>query len=270
MTPRDRWAIFIHEVNYSLRTCKMRFLYRVSPDDFQRNSLRNIPMNSKRDGNIGWRKNERFDQVARFEPSFPRFEEACILIRVPTSICQGLAINLAIVGDCLLRNSPPTNAAMILYLVYIVYILGKRYSARYSVEFSPIVITFIIKLYPFFCRSPCRQISNFLSCYITRRASQKSVSFRAATRNLQRWVSLELKFCWILRNKLSSIYSLATRAYVVYRCLVIFANSTQRRLYLFRSILSVAGLRFRDYILAQFILFSTWNGVRSDSGGRRA
>lgn len=40
-----------------------------------------------------------------FEQNFPILEEACILIRVLTSICQGLAINTGVVSNCFFRNS---------------------------------------------------------------------------------------------------------------------------------------------------------------------
>lgn len=113
-----------------------------------------------------------------------------------------LAINLAIVGDCFLRNSLRTNAA-ILYLVYHFLVKDTRRDAGF---FSLIVIIFAIKLYPFFCRSPYRQISNFLFCNLVDAlpyVAKVGIVWRKVTQpsTLIIFASLELKFHWILKNK---------------------------------------------------------------------
>lgn len=162
MTPRDRWAIFIHEMNYSPRTCKMRFLYRVSPDDFQRNSLRIFPwianaMEISGEGRMNASIKSPVSSRATRYSKRRAFWYGFLLRYVK---------DLRLTWRLLVTVSLETRCGRTLLWYYISYIsvLGKRYSARCSAEFSPIVITFIIKLYPFFCRSPCRQISNFLSC----------------------------------------------------------------------------------------------------------
>lgn len=147
-------------------------------------------MNSKRDGNIEWRKNERFDEV---ELSFPIFEEACILIRVPTSICQGLAINAD--GDCLLRNSLWTNTA-IYDIIYRFWVKGIQHDGGFPL----IVVTSTIKLYIFFCRSLYQQISDFLSCnFIVGFVKGSRASL--AIFKLNTFASLELNFNFNLNFK---------------------------------------------------------------------
>lgn len=123
------------------------FLY-VSLTKFSLARLVNISMNSKSSGKIKRRKTcfylGKREEIGRSSRA-SRFEEACILIRVPTSICQGLAINAG-VSNCLFRNPLCVNKWR-----YGILFLAKGISTAFSTAVTSTEA--ISRASVFFCQS---------------------------------------------------------------------------------------------------------------------